>query len=46
MYLNILDVFQSAKAREIFAAVMFPSPTTKQSTMIRTPLINILYTVC
>jgi hypothetical protein len=46
MYLNIFDVFQGAKARELFAAVTFPSPTTKQSTMARTLLINILYTVC
>jgi hypothetical protein len=30
MYLNIFDVFQGAKARELFAAVMLPSPTTKQ----------------
>jgi hypothetical protein len=32
MYLNIFDVFQGAKARELlFVAVMFPSPTTKQA---------------
>jgi hypothetical protein len=30
MYLNNFDVFQGAKARELFAAVTFPSPTTKQ----------------
>jgi hypothetical protein len=46
MYLNIFDVFQGAKAQELFAAVPFPSPTTKQSTMVRTLLINILCTVC
>jgi hypothetical protein len=46
MYLNIFDVFQGAKAQELFAAVMFPSPATKQSTIIRTLLINILCTVC
>jgi hypothetical protein len=46
MYLNIFDVFQGAKAQELlFAAVMFPSPTTKQETMVRTLLINILCTV-
>jgi hypothetical protein len=26
MYLNIFDVFQGAKARELFAAVTFPKP--------------------
>jgi hypothetical protein len=47
MYLNIFDVFQGAKAQELlFAAVTFPSHTTKQATMVRTLLINILYTVC
>jgi hypothetical protein len=46
MYLNIFDVFQGDTARELFAAVTFPSPTTKQSTMVRTLLINILCTVC
>jgi hypothetical protein len=46
MYLNIFDVFQCDTARELFAAVMFPSPSTKQSTMVRTLLINTLYTVC
>jgi hypothetical protein len=46
MYLNIFDVFQGDTVRELFAAVTFPSPTTKQSTMVRTLLINILYTVC
>jgi hypothetical protein len=46
MYLNIFDVFQGAKAQELFAAVMFPRPATKQSTIIRTLLINILCTVC
>jgi hypothetical protein len=44
--LNIFDVFQGAKARELFAAVMFPSPTMKQPTILRTLLINILCTVC
>jgi hypothetical protein len=29
MYLNIFGVFQGAKARELFATVTFPSPTTK-----------------
>jgi hypothetical protein len=46
MYLNTFDVFQGDKARELFAVVTFPSPTTKQSTMVRTLLINILCTVC
>jgi hypothetical protein len=46
MYLNIFDVFQGDTTRELFAAVTFPSPTTKQSTMVRTLLINILYTIC
>jgi hypothetical protein len=47
MYLNIFDVFQGAKAQQLlFAVVMFPSPTTKQATMVRTLLINILCTVC
>jgi hypothetical protein len=47
MYLNIFDVFQGAKAQELlFAVVMFPSPTTKQATMVRTLLINILCIVC
>jgi hypothetical protein len=46
MYINIFDVFQGATTREIFAAVTFPSPTTKISTMVRTLLINILCTVC
>jgi hypothetical protein len=46
MYLNIFDVFQGAKARELFAAVTFPSPTTKHLTIVRTLLINILCTVC
>jgi hypothetical protein len=46
MYLNNFDVFQGAKAQELlFAAVTFPSPTTKQATMVRTLLINILCTV-
>jgi hypothetical protein len=46
MYLNIFDVFQGAKAQQLlFAAVMFPSPTIKQTTMVRTLLINILCTV-
>jgi hypothetical protein len=39
MYLNIFDVCQGATARELFAAVTFPSPTTKISTMVRTLLI-------
>jgi hypothetical protein len=47
MYLNIFDVFQGAKVQELlFAAVTFSSPTTKQATMVRTLLINILCTVC
>jgi hypothetical protein len=47
MYLNIFNMFQGAMTRELFAAVTFPSPTTKISTMvIRTLLINILCTVC
>jgi hypothetical protein len=47
IYLNIFDVFQGAKVQELlFAAVMFPTPTTKQATMVRTLLINILCTVC
>jgi hypothetical protein len=47
MYLNIVDVFQGAKAQQLlFAAVTFPTPTTKQATMVRTLLINILCTVC
>jgi hypothetical protein len=45
MYLNIFDVFQGAKARDLFAAVTFPSPTTKQSTMVSALLINILCTI-
>jgi hypothetical protein len=37
MYLNIFDVLKGAKAQElIFAAVTFPSPTTKQATMVKT----------
>jgi hypothetical protein len=39
MYLNIFDVFQGAKVRELFGAVTFPSPTMKQSTMVRTLLL-------
>jgi hypothetical protein len=40
-------VFQGAKVQELlFAAVTFLSPTTKQATMVRTLLINILCTVC
>jgi hypothetical protein len=47
MYLNIFDVFQGGKAQKLlFAAVTFPGPTTKQATMVRTLLINILCTVC
>jgi hypothetical protein len=47
MYLNIFDVFQGAKAQELLvAAITFPSPTTKQATMVRTLLINILCTIC
>jgi hypothetical protein len=46
MYLNIFDVFQGVTTRELFAAITMPSPTTKISTMVRTLLINILYTVC
>jgi hypothetical protein len=46
MYLNIFDMYQGATARELFVAVTFPSPTTKQSTMVRTLLINILCTIC
>jgi hypothetical protein len=46
MYINIFDMFQGAKAQLLFAAVTFPTPTTKQATMVRTLLINILYTVC
>jgi hypothetical protein len=47
MYLNIFDMFQGAKAHELlFAAAMFPSTITKQATMVRTLLINILFTVC
>jgi hypothetical protein len=47
MYLNIFDVFQGVKAQQLlFAAVTFPSPTMKQATMVRTLLINILYTIC
>jgi hypothetical protein len=46
MYLNIFDVFQGAKAQELFAVVTFPNPTTKQATMVMTLLINILYTTC
>jgi hypothetical protein len=45
MYLNIFDVFQGAKAQQLlFAAVTFLTPTTKQAKMVRTLLINILYT--
>jgi hypothetical protein len=44
--LVIFDVFQGAKAQELFAAVTFPTPTTKQATVVRTLLINILCTVC
>jgi hypothetical protein len=36
MYINIFDVFQGDTERERFAAVTFPSPTTKQSTMVST----------
>jgi hypothetical protein len=47
MYLNIFDVFLGVKAQELlFVAVIFPSPTTKQATMVRTLLINILCIVC
>jgi hypothetical protein len=46
MYLNIFDVFQGDTAQELFAVVRSPSPTTKQSTIVRTLLINILCTVC
>jgi hypothetical protein len=47
MYLNIFDVFQGAKqAKLLFATVTFPTPTTKQATMVTILLINILYTVC
>jgi hypothetical protein len=46
MYLNIFNVFLGTKARELFVVVTFQSPTTKQSTMVRTLLINILYIVC
>jgi hypothetical protein len=46
MYLNIFDVFQGAKAQLYFAAVTFPTPKMKQATIVRTLLINILYTVC
>jgi hypothetical protein len=47
MYLNIFDVFQGANAQQLlFAAVTFPSRTTKQATMVRTLIINILCTVC
>jgi hypothetical protein len=45
MYLNIFDVFQGAKAQELFAAVTFPSPTMKRETMVRTLLISILDTI-
>jgi hypothetical protein len=44
LYLKIFDVFQGP--RFFFATVTFPSPTIKQSTMVRTLLINILYIVC
>jgi hypothetical protein len=46
MYLNIFDMFQGAKARLLFAAIMFPTPTTKHTTIDRALLINILCTVC
>jgi hypothetical protein len=46
MYINIFDMFQGAKAQLLFAAVTFPTPTTKQATMVKTLIINILYTVC
>jgi hypothetical protein len=47
MYLNIFDVFQGAKAQQLlFTAVTFQTRTTKQATMVRTLLINILYIVC
>jgi hypothetical protein len=47
MYLNIFDVFQGVKAKQLlFATVTSPTPTTKQATMVRTLLINILCTVC
>jgi hypothetical protein len=47
MYLNIFDVFQGAKAQQLlFAAVKCPTHTTKQATMVRILLINILCTVC
>jgi hypothetical protein len=43
MCLNIFDVFQGAIAQELlFATITFPSPTTKQETMVRTLFINIL----
>jgi hypothetical protein len=45
-YLKIFDMFQGAKTQELFAVVTFPSPTTKQATMVTTLLNNILYTVC
>jgi hypothetical protein len=47
MYLSVFDMFHGAKAQKLlFDAVTFPSPTTKQATMVRTLLINILCTVC
>jgi hypothetical protein len=46
MYLNIFDVFQGAKVPQLlFYAITFPTPTTKQETMVRTLLINILRTI-
>jgi hypothetical protein len=44
MYLNIFDVFEGDKARELFVAVTIL--IVHESTMVRTLLINILCTVC
>jgi hypothetical protein len=46
IYLNIFDMFQGAKAQLLFAALTFPTPTTKHETMVRALLINILCTIC
>jgi hypothetical protein len=42
VYLNIIDVFQGAKAQLLIAAVTFTTPTTKHATIVRELLINIL----
>jgi hypothetical protein len=44
MDLNIVGMFQGAKARLLIAAVTFPTPTTKP--IVRALIINVLCKVC